>query len=135
MSARVRTSLPLDGLCALAAAQVNSLFPDGEVAHPADLVAAARASVMRVEECFTEVDNRYFFDGTTAVFDHLHGDQYAMWLCFLARELHLGDGAPHLRKKIFLLKDKTKKVFYLSMFATPFCFHVQSPLIVSSQTK
>jgi serine O-acetyltransferase len=103
LSVRVRTSLPLDGLCALAAAQVNSLFPDGEAAHPADLVAAAQASVLRVEECFTEVDNRYFFDGTSAVFDHLHGDQYAMWLCFLARELHLRDGAPHLRKKLFLL--------------------------------
>lgn len=103
MSTRVRSSLTPDELCALAARQANSLIPDGDDIHPADLLVAARGAILRIEHCFPHIDNRYFFDGSTACFDHLHGDQYAMWLYFLARELHLTGGAVSGCKKLFIL--------------------------------
>lgn len=103
MSTRVRSSLTSDELCALAARQANNLIPDGDELHPADLLVAARGAILRIEHCFPHINNRYFFDGSTACFDHLHGDQYAMWLYFFARELHLTGGAGCACKKLFIL--------------------------------
>jgi serine O-acetyltransferase len=82
---------------------MNHFFPDGEEVQAADLSPAARGALARVEHCFPNLANRYFFDGSQACFDHLHGDQYAMWLYFLARELHLAGGPPSACKKLFLL--------------------------------
>lgn len=103
MSALVRSSLSADGLCTLAARQVNALFPDGDDIQPAELSAAVTGALARMEHCFTHVDNKYFFDGRTAVFDHLHGDQYAMWLYLLSNELFRTRGSIATCKKLFLL--------------------------------
>lgn len=103
MNSRVRSSLPASDLCALAARQLNHHFPDGEDVRPPDLSHAVRGALSRVEHCFPNVANRYFSDGSQACFDHLHGDQYAMWLYFLAREIHLAGGPPSVCKKLFLL--------------------------------
>lgn len=103
MIARVHSSLTPDGLAALAASQVNALFPDGQPVAPADLTQAVAGALTRLEHCFTRVHNKYFFDGAQAVFDHLHGDQYAMWLYFLSNELSRRNGSIQACKKLFLL--------------------------------
>lgn len=103
MTVRVRSSLDGRALAAFAASQANALYPDGDpVAADALMVAVPRA-LQRLEHCFAAIDNRYFFDGTDAVFNHLHGDQYAMWLYLLSNEL-LRQGAPaSVCAKLFLL--------------------------------
>ena len=103
MSARVCSSLSADALAGLASRQANHLFPDGADVTPADLAPALAGAFARLEHCFTHIDNRYFFDGTQAVFDHLHGDQYAMWLYLLSNELFRRGGPPAVCKKLFLL--------------------------------
>jgi serine O-acetyltransferase len=100
---RIRSSLHADGLASLAANQVNAMFPDGAPVAAADLAGAAAGALVRVEHCFSRVQNRYFFDGVQVVFDHLHGDQYAMWLYLLANELYRRSGPAHACKKLFLL--------------------------------
>jgi serine O-acetyltransferase len=103
LSAQVRTTLTAGALATLASRQVNSLFPDEADVAPADLLPAVEGGLVRLEHCFTRINNKYFFDGKQAVFDHLHGDQYAMWLYLLANQLHR-DGAPAVWcKKLFLL--------------------------------
>jgi serine O-acetyltransferase len=103
MTARLTSSLDLAGLCRLAAQQMNNLVPDGRDVAADDLQGSALQAMQRLEHCFAHIDNKYFFDGTQAVFDHLHGDQYAMWLYWLSNQLHR-DGAPsHWSKKLFLL--------------------------------
>ena len=103
MSLHVRSSLSADALAGLAARQVNGLFPDGADVAAADVAEAAGGALARLEHCFTRIDNKYFFDGQQAVFDHLHGDQYAMWLYLLANELHQRGGPAAVCKKLFLL--------------------------------
>lgn len=103
MSARVRSTLDAEGLAGFAARQVNAFFPDGETVLPGDLDAAVRRALERMEHCFSRIANKYFFDGTSAVFDHLHGDQYAMWLYVLGNELFRGGGPATVCKKLFLL--------------------------------
>ena len=86
---RVRTSLSAEELARLAARQADALFPDGDPVRPEEVQAGVPGALERLEHCFTRISNKYFFDGRSAVFDHLHGDQYAMWLYFLGRELFL----------------------------------------------
>ncbi len=103
MNARVRSSLAPAALAALAARQVNAFFPDGEDVAAETLRPAVESALPRLEHCFSKINNKYFFDGQQAVFDHLHGDQYAMWLYLLANELYRSGGPESACKKLFLL--------------------------------
>ena len=96
-------SLNATGLCRLAANQVNALFADGQPVPAQGLEDCARVALQRLEHCFSRVNNKYFFDGMSVVFDHLHGDQYAMWLYFLSSQLHREQAPDHWCKKLFLL--------------------------------
>lgn len=99
----VRSSLPLEALCALTARQINGLWPDGGPLCGTTLLASGRFAFERLEHCFSRVNNRYFFDGKDVVFDHLHGDQYAMWLYFLSNQMYRDAIPDTWTKKVFLL--------------------------------
>lgn len=111
---RVRASLRPDGLARLAATQANALFPDGDEIAPAELSGAVARALQRLEHCFVHVANKYFFDGGQAVFNHLHGDQYAMWLYLLSNQLWRDGGPPAWCAKVFLLNKSLHgcDVFY-----------------------
>ncbi len=96
-------TLDASGLCALAARQINALYADGDDMDAGALQDSARRALDRLVHCFTQVDNRYFFDGRQARFDHLHGDQYAMWLYLLANQLYRDHAPATWCKKLFLL--------------------------------
>jgi serine O-acetyltransferase len=97
------SSLSAEGLARLAARQCRHLIDDGDAIADDALLPLAHKALARVEHCFSHVANRYFFDGKQVCFDHLHGDQYAMWLYLLSRQAH-EDGAPAAWcKKLFLL--------------------------------
>jgi serine O-acetyltransferase len=103
VTASIRTSLSPQGLARLAAAQANALIPDESPLGEDDLAPAVGTALERLEHCFAAVDNKYFFDGSAPVFNHLHGDQYAMWLYFLANELHRRSAPAQTCAKLFLL--------------------------------
>ncbi len=103
MNLRIESSLSADALADLVSSQLNGLFPDRQPVKASDLAIAIPGALMRLEYCFSHISNKYFFDGYRAVFDHLHGDQYSMWLYFLANELHVNGGPTSLCKKLFLL--------------------------------
>jgi serine O-acetyltransferase len=125
---RVRSTLDLHGLAELASAQVNSLFPDGSPVAATDLLPSAARALQRLEHCFVHINNKYFFDGQQAVFDHLHGDQYAMWLYFLSNQLHLDGGAPAASKKLFLLNKALHGCDIFYEIALPSIFLLVHPL-------
>jgi serine O-acetyltransferase len=103
VSPRLRASLAAADLAGYVAAQVNAMFPDGDVVGTDLLRPAVHGALPRLEHCFAQVNNKYFFDGQQAVFNHLHGDQYAMWLYFLANELYRQGGPAAACSKLFLL--------------------------------
>jgi serine O-acetyltransferase len=100
---RLSASLTPAGLANLAAMQCNNLFPDDNLVETDALMPVCTRALERIEHCFVAIDSKYFFDGAGAVFDHLHGDQYAMWLYVLANELHRQGGDQASCKKLFLL--------------------------------
>ena len=128
MNAQVQTSLSPDALAGLAARQVDAMFPDGDEVQPADIRPAVAGAMTRLEHCFSHVENKYFFNGRQAVFDHLHGDQYAMWLYLLANELHKLGGPPSVCKKLFLLNKALHGCDIFYEVALPSVFLLVHPL-------
>lgn len=99
----VRASLAPVALARYVAAQLSVHFPDEDVVTADDLMPVMPRALERLEHCFSAIDNKYFFDGTQAVFNHLHGDQYCIWLYFLSNELHRQGGGATTCSKLFLL--------------------------------
>lgn len=127
-TARLRMSLDLAGLCRLAARQTDHLFCDDDRVDAAALQPSARRALDRLAHCFSQVNNSYFFDGTQVVFDHLHGDQYAMWLYLLAHQLHCDGAPPAWCKKLFLLNKALHGCDIFYEVALPSVFLLVHPL-------
>jgi serine O-acetyltransferase len=125
---RLESKLDAGQLAELAAAQLNNFFPDGNAVAAADLLGAVQAALPRIETCFSEINNRYFFNGSAAVFDHLHGDQYAMWLYFLANSLYRGGGDSAVCAKLFLLNKALHGCDIYYEVALPDIFLLVHPL-------
>ncbi len=121
MSLRVKSSLDANSLASLAVAQVNNLVPDGDLIGVDDLGAAVGGALGRLEHCFSRIKNKYFFDGEAAVFSHLHGDQYAIWLYLLSNELFKQGGSVSVCSKLFLLNK--------SLFSCDIFYEVELPSI------
>lgn len=122
------TSLNLNALCRLAARQVDAFFNDGDPVAADELVPSARLALARLAHCFSKVNNTYFFDGQQSVFDHLHGDQYAMWLYFLANQLNQDKAPAAWCKKLFLLNKALHGCDIFYEVALPPVFLLVHPL-------
>ncbi len=128
MSALIKSSLSPEELAFLAARQMNLLFSDNHPVEPYDLVAVVPGALARLEYCFSNIRNKYFFDGHQVVFDHLHGDQYAMWLYLLANELYIKGGSASVCKKLFLLNKALNGCDIFYEVALPEIFLLVHPL-------
>jgi serine O-acetyltransferase len=125
---RMRSSLGPQALADYAAAQANAILPDLEPLNGGDLMPALSAALARLEHCFAAIDNKYFFDGTSAVFSHLHGDQYAMWLYFLSNELFRQGAPTSVCAKLFLLNKALHGCDIFYEVALPSIFLLVHPL-------
>ena len=83
--------------------QVNHYFPDGREMVENDLLPVFDHTIMRVEYCFSKINNKYFFDGQYSVFNHLHGDQYCIFLYYLSNTMFRNGIDTGLCSKIYLL--------------------------------
>ena len=105
MKRRLNSSLDASALTLYVCRQLNNMFPDGTAYSDGELLPSVTAALDRVEYCFAHIENRYFFDGDSVIFNHLHGDQYAMFLYLLSRVVFLErfDASNGLASKLFLL--------------------------------
>ena len=71
--------------------QVHNLFPDRSEYVKKELLSSFELSLKRLEFCFSKVKNKYFFVDGDVYFNHLHGDQYSMFLYFFSNTLYLAD--------------------------------------------
>ncbi len=83
--------------------QVYNLFPDNNKYNDAKIQSSMDETLDRVEYCFSKINNKYFYNNKNVVFNHLHGDQYSMFLYFLSNTLYRKEFNPTLCNKLFLL--------------------------------
>lgn len=93
--------------------QIYNFFPDNKTYNKKDINFAFDTSMERIEYCFSKVRNKYFFQNGNVVFNHLHGDQYSMFLYFLSNTLYKNNFDISLCEKLFLLN---KSLFSLDAF-------------------
>jgi serine O-acetyltransferase len=70
------------------AAQLKTFFPDKDETAESEIEKCINVIFERVEYCFSKVNNDYFKENGNVVFNHLHADQYAMFLYFAANTLY-----------------------------------------------
>jgi len=100
---KLQKSISTDDLCTFTISQLNQFFPDNSIILLDDIRKQAEESLRRLEHCFSYVNDKYYFDGSTSVFNHLHGDQYATWLYLLSNEIYVSNGNINVCEKLFLL--------------------------------
>jgi serine O-acetyltransferase len=117
----MKFSISHQDLCGYVAKQINHFFPDGNDLMPKNIESLVLSALHKLEFSFRHVNNKYFEDSGFVIFDHLHGDQYSMFLYLLSRESFLKQENVSLSKKLYLLN---KLLFGLDVY-----FEVQLPSI------
>ena len=129
MTHSVRMTLNHRQLSAYVTRQINHFFDDGQPVRDEDVLALLPQALSRLEHCFTHIKNKYFFDGSGAVFNHLHGDQYSMFLYLLCNTAYKVFGAPEeLPAKLFLLNKSLHGVDAFYEVELPSIFLFVHPL-------
>ena len=83
-------------------AQINIFFPDKKI-KTVLLYSFVKQAIGRVEYCFSKINNKYFFDGKNIFFNHLHSDQYAIFLYFLSNTIWMEERDDILAGKAYYL--------------------------------
>lgn len=117
----MRLSISREDLCRYIARQMNHFFPDGNDVMPKSIETIVIGALNRLEFSFKHINNKYFEESGFVKFDHLHGDQYSMFLYLLSRESFIQHMNIELSKKIYLLN---KSLFGLDVY-----FEVELPSI------
>jgi serine O-acetyltransferase len=94
-------SLPKARLAKYIQGQLNSLFPDGSKAD--SLGIYLDDTLDRLETSFNAISDAHFWQGGETFFNHLHSDQYAMFLYLLSNTIQRRTDRRSLCDKIFFL--------------------------------
>lgn len=123
----MQTTLSRDELTSYVTRQAAALFPDGQSAV-GELAAPVARALERTEHCFSRINLKYFKDAGETRFDHLHTDQYAMFLYLLANSVHRMGGDPRLASRIYALNKALHGVDAFYEVELPEVFFFQHPV-------
>ena len=108
--------------------QLKGFFPDSSPVNRVEIDRRIDLVFDRVNICFSAVQSRYFqVDGQTR-FNHLHSDQYAMFLYFLANTLYKEQADTHLCEKLFYLNKLLNGIDVFYEVELPEIFLFSHPL-------
>ncbi len=97
-------SLSCNDLADYVAGQCNAFFPDEHVLFGKEFSRGVRLALERAEYCFSHIRLRGYGEGRQARFHHLHSDQYAQFLYYLANSIwQLEPEKESLCRKLILL--------------------------------
>jgi serine O-acetyltransferase len=100
----MKQSLTLTLLADYATQQANTFFPDPNPIRPAETKRFLPSVLNRLERCLKGLTNPYFHRDGAAYFDHLHSEQYSMFLYLLAHECgRAGEKHRRMAAKFYLL--------------------------------
>lgn len=111
-------------LAAYIARQLNHLFPDETVASGA-LEPVVSDAVDRMGYCIARLRGKYFAEGR---FDHLHTDQYAMFLYFVGNSLFRRRDDLALAAKLYALNKALHSIDAFYEVELPDVFLFSHPL-------
>jgi serine O-acetyltransferase len=123
----MESSINQHQLSAYVAKQI-SIFSVDEDTIFSDLETYISIALERVEFCFSRVNDKYFFDGKQTLFNHLHTDQYAMFLYYLCNTIWRREGDLSLASKVYYLNKTLNAVDIFYEVELPDIFLLVHPL-------
>lgn len=99
----MRWSLEEEDLRRYTAGQLGLLSVSERPVAPSRLSPYFADTLARVERCFQSIRRKYFFDGENTIFNHLHGDHYAIYLYYLSNTVFRSGKDEELAAQLFLL--------------------------------
>ncbi len=81
------SSLSINDISGYTSRQLNYFFPDNDIVDLGDYKDTVKLALDRLEFCYKHVTLKNYFDGSEVVFNHLHSDQYLMYLWFLGNTI------------------------------------------------
>jgi serine O-acetyltransferase len=124
----VLTSLSVAELTSYVAAQVAAFLPDGRPIDSTGLRAHVQHALERTERCFARVRIKNFASNGRPCFNHLHTDQYAMFLYLLSNTVHRAEGDPVLASKLYGLNKALHAIDVFYEVELPEVFFFQHPV-------
>ena len=96
----MKTTLSIIELRNYTIKQINNFFPDNKQINKLQLKKPIDLTMQRLEYCFERIKLKSFDS-----FNHLHADQYAMYLYILSNELYKNDESVLAEKIVYLNKS------------------------------
>jgi serine O-acetyltransferase len=97
----LKLSLPYAEFCGYVLRQINRLFPDGRPLRPRDMRRPLEQAVERTAHCFRHVKLPAYQEDGEPRLNHLHSDQYAVFLWFLSNSVWRENGSTAAADKLF----------------------------------
>ncbi len=83
--------------------QCNTFFSDNNQIKPDTIICYIELALDKVKFCFQHINLPYYKKKGSLYFNHLNGDHYCIFLCYLTRIIFLETGDEQLASKVFLL--------------------------------
>lgn len=83
--------------------QLNNIFPDDRKISTDDLLRSFDVAIDRLDFCFKKASYCHYFDGKETFLNHLHADQYLMFIWFLSNEVYSQSCNKYLANKLYYL--------------------------------
>lgn len=122
----MQLSLSRTDLASYVRKQFENLFPDA--ADLADLPPLVERALGRVEHCFSRVRLKGYFAGGQPRFSHLHCDQYAIFLYYLANSAFREKPGHPIADKAYALNKALHALDAYYEVQLPDVFAVQHPV-------
>lgn len=90
-------------LCNYVSAQLNNIFPDGNIVDFSNEMEIIEEAEKKLEFCFKHVALKHYFNGTEVMFNHLFSDHYVMFLWYLSNSVYIHKGKCNLANKLYYL--------------------------------
>jgi serine O-acetyltransferase len=103
LHSEINISISSTELSSYTRGQISHLFPDRCEVEDTVFEELQTDALLKLNRCFSEIDNKYFRNGKKVFFNHLNGDQYSMFLylmSFLANDVYKNQ---NLASKLYLL--------------------------------
>ncbi len=118
-------TIGLDNLSLLVCRQIENLFLL-EQDEFKKIKSHLQGTIKSVELCFSQITNKYYFNGQDTLFNPYHSGQYTIFLYFLSRQMWL-NGENILADKIYYLNRTLNSVDLFYEIELPKVFFLDHP--------
>lgn len=124
----MKQSLTQRELTQYLANQLNFFFNDGRNVSEGTLTEVVSEALKKFELCCSHITLKYCHDGSEVLFNHLHSDQYSMFLYLASHSAYRIGLEAHIATKIYLLNKALHGIDVFFEIELPSIFLFVHPL-------